>query len=218
MSDSPYRELKRKLRFLKPVAAAVGLYTPRHVRAARFKDLPPLQEEHVKNCRLVPDRYKLLDQLPKGGNVAEVGVLKGDFSEEILKRTEPDTLELIDIDVSRFRTRFDKHGGKTKITVHEDMSSNVLNKFEDGHFDWIYIDGDHEYPGVKQDLAIAKKKVKRDGFIVVNDYTYYSHVSSLKYGVQEAVNELCLEDGWEMVYFALHPQNYCDVAIRRLAR
>ena len=31
--------------------------------------------------------------------------------------------------------------------------------FADGHFDWVYIDGNHNEPFVGEDLALARKKV-----------------------------------------------------------
>ena len=67
----------------------------------------------------------------------------------------------------------------------------------------IYIDADHSYEGVKRDIQAGISKVKHDGFLVFNDYTYWSPAECLPYGVIQAVNELCLEGEWEMIYFAL---------------
>ena len=44
----------------------------------------------------LPDRLALLDRLPRGGVVAEIGVQHGDFAAEILRRSQPRLLVLID--------------------------------------------------------------------------------------------------------------------------
>ena len=100
--------------------------------------------------------------------------------------------------------------------MHEADSSSVVSSFEDDYFDFIYIDADHSYQGVKRDIQSATSKVKEDGFLIFNDYTYWSPVECSRYGVIQAVNELCLAEDWEVVYFALAPHMYCDVALRRL--
>jgi hypothetical protein len=51
---------------------------------------------------------------------------------------------------------------------------------------------------------------------VMNDYIFFDHIASLKYGVVEATHEFCLEHGYEMLYLALQPQMFCDVCIRRM--
>ena len=55
-----------------------------------------------------------------------------------------------------------------------------------------------------------------DGYLIFNDYTYWSPVECIPYGVMHAVNELCLDEDWQVAYFALDPYMYCDVAIRRI--
>jgi len=61
--------------------------------------------------------------------------------------------------------------------------------FPDPPFDFIYIDADHAYEGVVKDLAQAERKLKDDGWIVCNDYTLFSPLENIKYGVYRAVNE-----------------------------
>src|SRR5437879_1641185 len=59
---------------------------------------PALRSEHLCNCHLLPNRLSLLDCLPKGGVVAEIGTQRGLFAKEILHRAQPARLEIIDID------------------------------------------------------------------------------------------------------------------------
>jgi hypothetical protein len=92
-----------------------------------------------------------------------------------------------------------------------------LENFPDNYFDWIYIDADHSYEGVKKDINKSKTKVKRDGLLVFNDYTPWSVAELIPYGVPKAVNEFCIANNWEIIYFALDSYfGYHDVAIRRM--
>ena len=91
----------------------------------------------------------------------------------------------------------------------------TLKQFPDSYFDFIYFDGDHSYHGVKRDIEAGKSRVKEEGFLIFNDYTYWSPAECMEYGVIQAVNELCREDEWKIVYFALGYYMYCDVALKR---
>lgn len=56
------------------------------------------------------------------------------------------------------------------IILHKDFSYNVADKFEDKSMDFIYIDGDHSYDQVKQDLEMYLPKLKDNGIIGGHDY------------------------------------------------
>jgi predicted O-methyltransferase YrrM len=166
---------------------------------------------------VVASRYELLELLPKGGICAEVGTQTGQFAAEIIRRTAPEMLHVIDHDYSRFQQAlFVGTGLSDRIKLYKGDSSTVLASFPDQFFDWIYVDGDHQYAGVRKDLAQAIRKVKPRGLIVRNDYTPWSPIEAHEYGVMRAVNELCLQDGWEFVYLGLSGLGYHDVCLRRL--
>jgi hypothetical protein len=71
---------------------------------------------------------------------------------------------------------------------------------------------------VIRDIAAAKAKVAPSGFLLFNDYTFWSPTECMPYGVVRAVNELCLNDDWEFAYLALGNFGYMDVALRRRKR
>ena len=65
---------------------------------------------------------------------------------------------------------------------------------EDEKLDWIYIDGDHSYTGVKNDLNNAIEVVKPGGLIIGDDYKWKS-LTADKGGVKKAVNEFVSQHG-----------------------
>lgn len=194
--------------------------------------LPQLPRELVKNCTFIADRYTMLPLLPKDAICAEVGVLAGDFSGEILRLCNPRELHLIDIfdcpdyasskrftayeNESFVRKRFESDIIKGKVTMKKGLSWEVLATYPDNYFDWVYIDAAHDYRSVVRDLEQANRVTKEGGIIVMNDYIVVDHKSGNEYGVVQATNEFMINHGFEMIYFAFHPELFCDVAIRKI--
>jgi len=184
---------------------------------------PILQNCHVKNCRLVESRAKMLEYLPKDSVVAEVGTQYGLFAEKILSIAKPKKLHLIDYNFDLFKaevsqqqkTIFQDGIENGTIELHEGDSSTILAGFPEEYFDWIYIDADHAYEGVCKDISEAYTKVKSDGILVFNDYTNWSVCEIIPYGVAKAVNEFCIANNWEIVFLALQFLGYHDIAIKK---
>lgn len=181
-------------------------------------DYPVLSADRLANCRVVPQRDDILAMMPAGAICAEVGVLAGEFSQAILETCRPAELHLIDLDLStgRVADRFREEIAAGRVTLHESDSADTLKSFPDGHFDFIYIDGDHSYAGVVRDIDAAHPKVRSGGYLLFNDYTFWSSAECMPYGVVQAVNEFCIAHDWEIVAFALNYLGYADVALRRL--
>jgi LPS sulfotransferase NodH/SAM-dependent methyltransferase len=181
---------------------------------------PQLADLHVRNCRVFPSREELISTMPRKAVCAEVGVQTGYFSAQILNRTVPRTLHLLDLDISQIRyDRFPELLSAVdsgSVILHQGASARLLSTFPDSCFDWIYIDGDHSYGGVILDIAQALRVIRPEGLIVLNDYVKYSPLELVEYGVMEAVNELCLDRSFEMVGLALHGLGYFDVALRKM--
>lgn len=184
---------------------------------------PNLQDCHVKNCRLVETRAKMLEYLPKNSVVAEVGTQYGHFSEEILSIAKPEKLHLIDYNFDFFKQGLSQTENSLlqdgieqgTIELHEGDSSTILSSFPDKFFDWIYIDADHTYEGVCKDIQQGYPKVKPDGMMVFNDYTNWSVCEIMPYGVAKAVNEFCIAHNWEIVFLALQSLGYHDIALKK---
>jgi predicted O-methyltransferase YrrM len=73
------------------------------------------------------------------------------------------------------------------ISLIQKTSDDAASDFEDGSFDFVYIDGIHTYEAVKKDIVNYLPKVKKGGVIGGHDYT--NQIEHLV-GVYEAVNEM----------------------------
>ena len=156
------------------------------------------------------NRINLLDYLPKESVCAELGVLDGKYTKEIISRTNPTELVLVDID-------------SDIENVIKGDSVEVMNTFEDNYFDWVYIDTDHSYELTKKELEVCSRKVKDDGYIALHDYIWYDYFNSILddsdiyFGVVKAVNEFILSrEDYEVKYLTLESGMYNTIVIRKI--
>lgn len=180
---------------------------------------PEIPQHLLDKCRLLQNRNELVKLLPKNGVVAEIGTDKGAFARFILDNCQPQRLHLFELDPSRIENENISKGLKQGIiSIHEGESASLVSSMPDDHFDWIYVDGDHLYEGVKKDILASAPKVKPGGYLVFNDYAVWSPVSMNRCGVARAVNEFCIANEWEVVFLAFQSMMYNDVALRKPMR
>lgn len=184
-----------------------------------------LNARHIANLRIVLNRDAFLEELPKGGIVAEAGVDHGDFSSRILTITKPDQLHLIDVWSSKryhgglegiVRERFKQELLEGRVVINLGLSTSVLGGFPEQSFDWIYIDTDHGYKVTAEELAIARTKVKRGGIIAGHDYVTGNWDGGVRYGVVEAVHEFCVRHDWELIVLTHETDRHLSFAIRAI--
>lgn len=173
-------------------------------------------------------RDDLLSALPPGGAAAEIGVATGGFSEIILKRAQPRLLHLVDPwefqdradyledrnnvpqDVADKRyndvkARFARQIEGGQVALHRAYSVDAAQGVADDSLDWIFIDAMHTREAVLEDLAAWSPKVKSDGFILGHDYANHTRAREAEFGVVEAVQEFCQEQGYYFAFLTAEP-------------
>lgn len=174
------------------------------------KQAPALRPGALENARIYADRHAMIRALVSGGIGGEVGVQAGHFSRFLLDKIAPDHLHLFDMSDQWLRADV---RSAPNITLHLGDSSKQLGRLPDQSFDWLYIDGDHSYDGVRRDAMAALKKIKPGGTLIFNDYVMWSPGEAIPYGVMACVNEL-VADGLDMAGVALTRSGYFDVALK----
>lgn len=184
-----------------------------------------LGPKHIANLRAVENRSQLLELMPRNGIAAEIGVNKGDFSEEILKRSHPAKLHLIDVWGSEryhkgledlVKGRFKPEIEKGTVEVNVGFSVDMSKRFENEYFDWIYIDTTHLYADTRDELEAYSKKMKPGGIIAGHDFVSGNWRSAIKYGVIEAVHEFCVKNDWELLFLTMELSIPRSFAIRKI--
>ena len=173
-------------------------------------------------------------EFPKGKGV-EVGTFKGSFSNQIMNNWSG-TLYMVDVwrpleseyDDSSNHGRYDGgvytdameniKGFEDRAIMVRATSEIASDMFNDNSLDFVYIDANHAYDYVVQDIELWYPKVKKGGFICGHDYLgldwyddpNYSDNNKDKFiwgtdgiymgvfGVNPAVDEFCEKNGYEL--------------------
>jgi len=197
------------------------------IRAIQSRRIPQveLQARHIANLRVVVDRAAFLEAMPKQGVVAELGVNRGDFSAQILEITRSRKLHLVDVwDTERYheglerlvRDRFRNEIADGIVEIDRGLSTEVLPRYPEGHFDWVYIDTDHSYRTTAAELELARRVVKPGGIIAGHDYVTGNWDGGVRYGVVEAVHEFCVRHDWELRLLTHETNRHLSFAIRAI--
>lgn len=178
---------------------------------------------NTDGAKVLPNRQTLLRKIPSGGVACEVGVSRGDFSEDILSFNNPKKLHLVDswdserykADLERVKDRFQNQISTGTIEIHQGLSTDVLLHFDDGYFDWVYIDTDHSYNTTAHELKICQRKVKVGGRIAGHDFCTGNVIKPVPYGVVEACNEFCVRENWRYEYITLDSDGHFSFSLMK---
>jgi hypothetical protein len=146
---------------------------------------------------------------------AEVGIGYGFHAKEILENTNLNHLYLIDPMIYYLNDGFTndviKFGGfdklekniKTHLSSHNDRytwfrqpSLTITNEqIPDESLDSVFIDGDHSYESVSNDLTFWWKKLRSNGWMLGDDYSTFPDV-------RRAVNEFAITNNLNIEFLS----------------
>jgi hypothetical protein len=166
-----------------------------------------MSNKDIRCDSLRPAILFIKQKLGKELTGAEIGVNKGDNAEFILSILQPTMLYLIDpwnnfidLDSSEIigeiqyittQQRLKGYGNKRLIKKTSLEASSLFNNDE---LDFVYIDADHSYDAICQDLKIWYTKIKKGGVLAGHDY----HENMV--GVVMAVNEFCENNKLQLMF------------------
>lgn len=168
------------------------------------------------------------------GKGAEIGTFKGEFSKEILSNWSG-TLYMVDVWRPLGSEYLDASNHAAHTTAYSDAMNSIKgyedrgimvrgtsevtsDMFANESLDFVYIDANHAYDFVVQDIKLWYPKVKKGGYLLGHDYIkldWYNdpnfapnkkdkHIWSGNkfyhgvFGVNPAVDEFCKEYGYDL--------------------
>lgn len=140
---------------------------------------------------------ELITNIPVKGKMIEIGTFTGEstiiFGDHFESVVGVDPM-LSDYDPQDMTSQFnfnevlDMFNDRTKdyknISLVQKTSDDAVNDFQEGEYDFVYIDGMHQYENVKQDIINYLPKIKKGGVIGGHDYGITWP------GIKQAVDEI----------------------------
>lgn len=159
-----------------------------------------------------------LNWLGLTGEGVEVGVLRGEFSLQILSTWEGSRLTSIDpwrefpsteyLDVANVSQEIQQQNFEATLSrlrsfgersrILKTTSAQAATEFPDGSLEFVYLDAQHHYEAIRDDIRIWHPKVKAGGVLGGHDYLNGT-VSSSDFGVARAVDEFAAANSLKII-------------------
>jgi hypothetical protein len=160
----------------------------------------------------------VLNALGLNGEGAEIGVQFGHFSAELLAHWRCRRFYAIDpwqeFDHSVYVDRSNRDQAaqdrffleamdrltafEARCVVIKTTSAAAAPAFRAGQLDFVYIDAQHHYEAVCEDLALWRPKVRAGGILAGHDYQD-GDTGTERFGVRSAVDELARREGRRVI-------------------
>lgn len=163
----------------------------------------------INNRNDLPYLFESVKKFNKG---AEIGTFKGEYSKEILKNWTG-KLYLVDVwrelDTEDYN---DMSNQKEYLSIINECCNNIKNNedrcfmirsdsenaselFDDESLDFVYIDANHKYEYVKQDISLWFPKVRKGGIVAGHDYLKIDWYSDKNFSQNQKDKHILGDDG-----------------------
>lgn len=155
---------------------------------------------------------KFLNSRKMYGTAVEIGTHLGRFSQELLEHWQGSLLCCVDpwakipgydlqercLPDKGITREDDFNSAKRLLAPHKNrvrflrmLSVDAAQSCEDGSLDFVYLDGDHSYEGVKSDLTLWWPKLRSGGILAGHDFVCPGEKIDTNWGrfIQPAVSE-----------------------------
>lgn len=143
----------------------------------------------------------------------EIGVWRGELSRALLSTFPSLRLVLVDpwellkenhswktpreLRIAKNETLTNTRAFSNRVTIFEETSAAAAKRFGEGKFDFVFIDANHHYESVKEDLELWVPKIREGGFASGHDYNGRMEKRG-KWGVKRAVDEYAEAHGYQV--------------------
>lgn len=146
----------------------------------------------LKDLWAMPSRCDVWEVLNKNnltGSAAEVGVMYGHYMGAVIPKWKgahyyavdcwcrqptddyKEQQDTVDYE-SAYKGVMDFAARDLRVSVVKKMSLDAAGSFPDGSFDWVFIDANHSYRAVLEDMDAWWPKMKSGGLFSGHDYHY----------------------------------------------
>lgn len=128
---------------------------------------------------------EIVNWLSEGGRLLEIGVYQGrstcymaNLIRNSRKKLEFHCCDTFQVDskygynnncLEIFEGHLKKFDLQEYVQIHKGKSSDILASFPNEYFDYIFIDGDHNYEGFRLDVEMGLKKLRHGGRMAGHD-------------------------------------------------
>jgi predicted O-methyltransferase YrrM len=135
------------------------------------------------------NRWEIVHDLIVENNfkvIAEIGIYYGETTKYVLSKLGNQLTKYYLIDIA-FRGDIKEFAKNTPAEIMEMTSKEASIIIPDGSLDFVFIDANHEYECILEDIKLWTPKVRSGGIVSGHDYC------SLHPGVVKAVSEIFKE-------------------------
>jgi glycosyltransferase involved in cell wall biosynthesis len=145
----------------------------------------------------VAEYRRLVEDVPLGGTICELGCFKGRSLCSVADIIKRKNLKVYVVDtfagtvnegqgnmdfLQEFKDNIKRFGINDLVRIYKGTTNEIVKEIPDKIFSLIFLDADHSYEAVKQDLENWEDKIMECGSFAGHDYG--NHI-----GVSQAVNE-----------------------------